>query len=289
MVTVDELASVSGLPAVGLVSLDEVRRRGRAAGYAVPFARGRFIALLENHSFGEPNMYERLVDEFDDSMAAVSPNVRPANADSLWGLGNYVLTYGGFAPPIRTEPPRQLPHHTSVYRRDILDMFHDRLPAILEKEYRLHETLIKSGFRIKVSANATIFHINEARWRRCCSDSLILGRVFGATRASRWTKFRRISYTFLLPAIVGLHLLRLVKTAHRLDATRDKVLRLAPRLLMMATAFGAGEVIGYLTRSEDVPEHFEEHEYHIVGRLAGQGVQNERLQHFLRLLPAGAA
>ena len=65
MVTVDELASVSGLAAVGLVSLDEVGRRGRAAGYAVPFARGRFIALLENHSFGEPNMYERLVEGFD--------------------------------------------------------------------------------------------------------------------------------------------------------------------------------------------------------------------------------
>ena len=168
-------------------------------------------------------------------------------------------------------------------------MLHHRLPSILEKEYRLHETLIRRGFRIKVSADATTFHINEGRWRRCCSDPLILGRVFGAARASEWPKSRRIFYACFLPAIVGLHLIRFVKTARRLDETRDKVLRLTPRLLVIATAFGAGEVIGYLTGSEDVPGHFEEHEFHIVGRLAGQRVQNERLQHLLSFLPADAA
>jgi hypothetical protein len=289
MVTVGELASVCGLAAVGLVSLDEVGRRGRAAAHAVPFARGRFVALLENHSFGKPDMYERLIEEFDDSTAAVSPNVRSANPHNLWGLGSYIHAYGDFAPPLPTDPPKQLPHHSSVCRRDILERFHHRLPSILEKEYRLHDTLIRSGFRLKVSADATTFHINEGRWRRCCSDPLILGKVFGASRSREWTKSRRIFYACLLPAIVGLHLLRFIKTARRLDETRNKVLRLTPRLLVIATAFGAGEVIGYLTGSEDVPEHFEEHEFHIVGRLAGQPVQNVRLQYFLRFLPAGAA
>jgi hypothetical protein len=289
MVTVGELASVCGFAAVGLVRLDEVGRRGRAAAHAVPFARGRFVALLENHSFGKPDMYERIIKEFDDSTAAVSPNVRSANPHNLWGLGSYIHAYGDFAPPLPTDPPKQLPHHSSVYRRDILERFHHRLPSILEKEYRLHETLIRSGFRLKVSADATTFHINEGRWRRCCSDPLILGKVFGASRSREWTKSRRIFYGCLLPAIVGLHLLRFINTARRLDETRDKLLPLTPRLLVIATAFGAGEVIGYLTGSEEIPEHFEEHEFHIVGRLAGQPVQNVRLQSLLRFLPADAA
>jgi hypothetical protein len=289
MVTVEALASVSGFAAVGLVSLDEVGRRGRAAGYAVQFARGRFIALLENHSFGKPDMYERLVEGFDGSTAVVSPNVRSANPDNLWGLGTYILAYGDFAPPPRTPPSNLLPHHTSVYRRDILEMFHDGLPSILEKEYRLHETLIRSGFRIKVSTDATTFHINEGRWRRCCSDPLILGKVFGAARSREWSKSRRILYVCLLPAIVGLHLLRFIKTARRLDETRNKLLPLTPRLLVIATAFGAGEVNGYLTGSEEVPEHFEEHEFHVLGRLAGQPVQDVRLQYLLRFSPADAA
>jgi hypothetical protein len=89
--------------------------------------------------------------------------------------------------------------------------------------------------------------------------------------------------------IIGLHLLRLLRTASRLEETRDKLLRLAPRLLVMAMAFGAGEVRGYITGSEDVPEHFEELEFHIRGRLAGQPLQNVRVQYFLCSLPAGAS
>ena len=202
----------------------------------------------------------------------------------------YILAYGDFAPPLRTAPPRsasasyhRLPPR---YSRDVSR----GLPSILEKEYRLHETLIRSGFRFKVSADATTFHINEGRWRRCCSDPLILGKVFGAARSRGWSKSRRIFYACLLPAIVALHLLRFIKTARRLDETRNKVLPLTPRLFVIATAFGAGEVSGYLTGSEEVPEHFEEHEFHVRGRLAaGQPVQDVRLQYLLRFSPADAA
>jgi hypothetical protein len=177
---------------VGLVSLNEVRRRSRAAAYAVPFAKGDFIALLENHGFGDPDMYERLLEEFDNATAVVSPNVRSANPDNMWGLGSYILADGEFAPPLRAGPPSQLPHHSSVYRRDILARFHQQLPSYLEKEYRLHEKLIGSGFPIKVSADATTFHINEGRWRRCCTDPFILGSVFGAARAKNWSRSRRV-------------------------------------------------------------------------------------------------
>ena len=286
--TVDQLAGLRGFAAVGLVSLEVVGRRGRAAAYAVPFAKGRFVALQENHNFGKPDMYERLVESLADSTAAVSPSVRPANPDNLWGLALYVLVYGHCAPPLHPQWQTLFPHHSSMYRREVLERFIDHLPSLLEREDDLHKALADNGLRMRVSPDATTFHLNEGRWIKCCSDPLSIARCFAASRARDWSLSRRVLYACLFPAIVGLHLSRLVRTTRRLDETHDKLFQLIPRLFVIATLFSVGEVAGYLTRSSKLSEAFEDHEFHVIGRLAGRPIQDPRVQRLLGLLPADA-
>ena len=271
-VTAEEIATLGGFRSVRLVEIDRVVNRGRAAAHGILEAGTPFVALHENHVFPSVDTMERLIEGRDDPAgqdAAVAPCMRAANPETRRSLAMFLVAYGHVAAPGDAEPRAALPFHHAAYRTDTLQAFGHRLPELMADESNLQHALLAQGLTLSVHPSAVSWHINEARWWRSFKDPFIFGMKFGAARTSEWGLPRRLVYALAWPFVAALRLRDLLRLARHATDTRDRIPWLAPMLSLSATAGGLGEVWGYLSPTARVPADFEQHEFHVQGRLAG--------------------
>jgi len=279
------LAAFEGFESLRLLEVDRVDNRGAAAAQALLQARAPFAGPCENHAFPEPDTLEKLITEREPVDAAVSATMRTANPESLRSLAMYLGTYWHAAAPADPGPRDTLPYHNGIWRTDFLRALGDRLPGLMSDESRLHAEAIRQGLRLRVHPGAMTWHVNESRWRRAVGDPFILATRFAEARSRDWSWPKRLVYALATPVIALLQWRTLIKRANRLEDTRGRVAGLVPMLLLTALAFALGEARGYLFPGTPVPAHFEEHEFHVRGRLAGVTPGTPWLRDIVSRLP----
>jgi hypothetical protein len=277
---------IEGFAGGRLVELETVTSRGEGAARAVYWARAPLIALHETHCFHEPEALQRLVEAHNGRTAAVAAVIRTANPDNLWGWATYTLTYAHCSPPALPNPRPFLPQHNAVYKRNLLEGFGENLVELMIDEDCLQRALIDKGYELHLVQDAGAWHINESRWQRCLTDPFAMGQRFGAARSRGWSWSRRLLYAASVPAIIAITVRRLVKDARRSPEIAGRLPILLPFLFTVGVAFALGEVSGYIRGSTAISERFEEHEFHILGRLAGVTPRSPRLRQLLAGLPA---
>lgn len=267
--TVDpEALARFGFPWSRLVEVEEVDNRGRGAAAAMAVAAAPVVATVENHAFPEPDLFERVMEAWRDSDAALAPVIRPANRSSARSLGSFVLFYGDMAAPGHDGPRDSLPVHNGVYRSEVLRALGDDLGDAMAEEQRLHARLRARGHTLRQVPGAVTWHVNETRWRRLLGDPFILARRYGAHRCREWSVSRRLLYVAAVPAIAVARFRHLTARARAAEDVRAHGGRILPMLALLAVVSAAGEAAGYLDRGYRVPADFEIHEFHIRGRLA---------------------
>lgn len=285
-----ELEAVDS-PTVRLLELDRITSRSRAAAEAVLTARTPFVILVENHSFLEPHALETLSrpQDWEDRDAARAPVMRTGNPETLRSLAMFCFVYGHVTLPAPDTPVAELPFHNAMYRREILADLGDDLPSLMENEVRLHSRLIRMGYLLHLVPDVNAWHINEARWRRAVSDPFLLGLRYAQDRRVGWRVGRRALYAAALPAIALLRYRSLLTRGREIVDLQGRVGSAAPLLLLMSTAAAVGESLGYLglgpTPGAPFWRDFEEHEFHIRGRMADVPVRDPRLSDLLATVP----
>ena len=126
----------SEFAACRIVEVGPIAERGAAAASGVLAATSPIVGLIEDHSFPDPEWAEALLRAHAGKWAGVGPAVCNANPESVGSWVNYILSYGGFAPPVAAGERDLLPWHNSAYKRDALAPYEDRLGTLLEWEGR---------------------------------------------------------------------------------------------------------------------------------------------------------
>ena len=142
-----DLATLAGdrFAACRIVEVGPIRERGAAAAAGMLAATSPIVGLIEDHSFPEPEWAEAMLRAHAGAWTGVGPVVCNANPESVGSWVNYVLSYGGFAPPLEAGERDLLPWHNSSYKRAALAPFADRLGALLEWEGGLQAELRARG------------------------------------------------------------------------------------------------------------------------------------------------
>jgi hypothetical protein len=246
-----------------------VEWRGRAAAVGVRASRAPIVAFVENHSFPDPRWAESLLAAHRGPWAIVGPGVENANPVTHTSVVNFLLTYGRWAG--RREPGEVdlLPFHNSAYKREWLDAWGERLGEILDSEYWLQSDIRARGGRLYLEPAARTAHQNET----VLSTSLRLlfgqGRVFGHHRGEGWSPLRRAAYLLGAPAFPLLNLPRALReSAH--SASGTELATALPSILLHLVAHGAGEAMGYLTRSDGDQGFLAAHEFSLRPEPAGR-------------------
>lgn len=268
-----------------IVELERITSRGRAAGHALGVVTSPFVALQENHSFPEPDVFETLLANWSEGDAAASPLVRSANPARLRSLAMYLVSYGSVMARGLDRPVDGLPHHAAVFDRRALEATGFSPETIFHDEAMLHRTLRQLGYHLRIRSAAVAWHINETRWRRVVGDPVILARRFGATRAGDWTTLRRLAYAAGFPLVCVIRAYQLLRAAGRVEDLRGRRWVVGPLLGFIAVASAGAEAWGTLERNFEPPEDFETHEFHIRGRLAGISPSRGGVAGYIEGLP----
>jgi hypothetical protein len=253
---------VSEFAACRILEVGPIAERGAAAARGVLAATSPIVGLIEDHSFPEPEWAEALLRAHAGKWAGVGPAVCNANPESAGSWVNYVLSYGGFAPPLPAGERDLLPWHNSAYKRDALAPFEDRLGTLFEWDGRLQAELRSRGHSLYLEPAARTYHHNvSAAWSTVTLNTQ-RGRILGAQRAEReaWPTWRRLLQAAAFPLFPLLQLRHVLPQMKRVPVPAALRTRVLAGLVGTLGVLAVGEAWGLLAGAGDAVARLEDFE-----------------------------
>lgn len=257
----DELA---GFGAVVKVDVGKVTSIAHANAAGVRRARGRLVALTEDHCFPEPEWAAALLRAHEADWSVVGPVVRNANPRTRVSDADFVIGYGPWMEPMRATEMEFLPGHNSCYKRAELLALGGRLERLLEAETVLHMEWSAQGRRLVVEPGARVRHVNYSLWRSWVPVQLLAGRLFGGMRSATWPRRRRLFYAAASPLIPVVRFYRIALAFAQPGRSLWRLAKTAPALAVGLLLDGAGQCWGYLRGPGDAMERLARYEFNRV-------------------------
>jgi myo-inositol 2-dehydrogenase/D-chiro-inositol 1-dehydrogenase len=228
-----------------VVEIGTITSIGSANAAGVRAAKSPIVVLCEDHAFPDQSWAEELVRAHRVPCVVVGPAVYNANPGTMVSWADCLIGYGPWLQPIPAMPPTHLPGHNSSYKRAILLMYGSRLEAMLEAETILHWDLSRRGGQLVLEPRARLAHTNFALWGMWTRVQFHAGRMFGATRAGSWPRWKRWIYALASPLIPMVRLSRTWTHARRLNEAHHFLPKVLPALVWGLLIDGLGQMVGY--------------------------------------------
>jgi len=232
--------------AVRVVAAGPIQRRGAAAARGIEASTARIVALLEEHSYPEPEWAAALISAHSGPWTAVGPAVENANPASVMSCVNFILAYVAFSGAVPAGERTALPWHNSAYKRDTLAPFGERLGELLEWEADLQDELRAGGHALYLEPAARTHHMNVTRMRASLQLAFQRGRMIGVSRARRqaWPRWRQGVQAAAFPIFPLLQLRHLAPQLRRIGLVAGRTLRIMPGLMLTLVVLAVGEAAG---------------------------------------------
>jgi hypothetical protein len=249
----------TGFHSVSVIQLPEITSRGSAAAGAVCVARGKIVALMENHVLPDLDWAEQILLAHRGSWVAVGPRIDGLNLRSWTSRAYRLVFYGRLTGRDQPEETDYLPWHNTTYKRRVLEPFVNQLDELLNHEERFHRLLLAQGHRFCYWPAARLRHVNVSRPGRALSLAFFTGRIFAAERDRHWALWRRLTYAVAWPLFPWIRLVLMQPDLRRI-ARHEPIWFLLPLVTLLLHAIALGEAVGYLFGAGGAGEWIERHE-----------------------------
>ena len=220
---------------------------------AVAEARGRVVALVEDHCMPDPDWCARIISAHRAGHAAVGGSVEKGFApgssrDTTLDWAVYLTDYSRYMNPLPEGPATTLTDCNVSYKRESLESIHDVWTHEFHENLvngRLHET----GGSLWFDPRIVVRNYRPLTLSRAIRDRYSFGRLFAATRVEGQPFGKRLVFaaaSSIMPPVLAARAARNLTTRRR---HREQIVRCAPALLFVASIWMFGEMIGYLTGS----------------------------------------
>src|SRR5262245_52135484 len=217
-------------------------------------ARGRIIALLEDHGTPSPDWCTAVLQAHQGPYAAIGGAVENG-VDRLLNWAVYYCDFGRYQNPVPAGPAEFLSDSNVSYKREALesvkalwfDAFH---------ETSVHWELRRQGAMLRLEPRMVVYQTRRTlRLLPALHERYVWGRSFAGTRASETTMARRIVYaslSFLLPVVLSWRIV--LQSLHR-GRYLSRLLLSLPLIVSLETIWSLGEFVGYVTGRPSGLEH----------------------------------
>lgn len=246
-----DLPPVAGAehPAVVTLALPPDTSFAEARVAAIRAARGRAVALVEEHSRALPGWAEAVLAAHADGWAAVASEMHVANP----GIGkadvNGVMNYGLFAPPLaRGEGTMAPPFHTSFAREALLGLG-EALETAAFSDICLWDEVRRRGGRLWQEPAARLAHLNETTLRAPLVADFHFHRFWVGYRKSRegWSLVRKLAVLLLAPVYPAYYLRLYARRLRERDPALARLLWRHPvHVYLRQLGPAVGQAVGLL-------------------------------------------
>jgi hypothetical protein len=225
----------------------------KARAQSIVESTGEAVAIIEDHSFPDPNFAEELLAAFESSpsVQAAAPLLVNPNSTTAVSRAQFLSFHGtrrgGLDRP-RFEEAQSLPWHNTAYRRCALAGFvHDE--DFLQVEGFVQQDILAStpNTRFVCCTRTTLRHVNMSRLGPALCHAFVGGKVFAGKRAERlgWGPIQKAARSALFPAVA---LLKMKRRASMLWNAKSpmKTLTTSLALLLLALSHALGEALSTL-------------------------------------------
>ncbi|MFO0908372.1 MAG: glycosyltransferase [Isosphaeraceae bacterium] len=207
-------------------------------------ARGRLVAILEDHARLSPDWARTLLTAHRDDWGAVGGPVENGR-DGIVNWAVYFCEYASYMSPLPEGETTDLPGNNIAYKRPHL-LRHARVLDEGKWESWINDRLRADGVRICADNRMVAHHIKPFRLGYFLRQRFHFARSYAGMRRrdQRWN--RRIVYglgSVVLPALLAVRVTRTVLSKKR-HLGRFAVV--SPLVVLFLTVGALGEMIGYL-------------------------------------------
>jgi hypothetical protein len=217
---------------------NELRARGVAA------ARGEIVALTEDHAVFDPDWSASIVEAHGKPVEAVGGAIENA-APGLLNWAVYFREFGQYQNPVREKEAFGPSDVNASYKRSALAAIRDVWTDTFE-EHTVNSAIQVSGRRTSFSSRIVVYQKRlNLDLASALKERWIWGRSYGTWRGlSGFTRFVWAGISPVLPVVL---VVRAAATIARKRRNRGVFLKALPLLILITTAWCAGEMSAYLT------------------------------------------
>jgi hypothetical protein len=213
-------------------------------------ARGRLLALLEDHCTAAPGWLEALRARHRDGHPVVGGSVDSGLSDGSYDWALYLCEYAAQMPPVADGPARALSGVNVAYERDLLAGCREVWQETFY-ENEVHDALVASGHHLHRTGDACVSTHLALPLREAAAHLFRGGRRFGSYRRARSSPAARAVLPAAALALPALLTLRVVRTvARRRPGRLAATARGLAYIVALNSAWAAGEALGYLRRGD---------------------------------------
>ncbi|MEO7041277.1 MAG: glycosyltransferase [Gemmatimonadaceae bacterium] len=223
----------------------------RATGVAR--AKGRIVALVEDHCVPAPEWKQQVLAAHEADVAAVGgaiekgfPPDRHGDTALNWAL--YLADYSRYALPMAEGRSGAASDCNVSYKRQTLA----DIEPVWSREFHenlVHAELEKGGGTLWFSPRIVVHEQRSMTWSQTLSDRYSFGRLFGSTRVVDASPVRRLTMSAAALLLPPLLVARVANNVFRRRRYFGPLVRATVPLIVVASAWALGELVGYVTGS----------------------------------------
>lgn len=235
------------IPSVIFLSADDCTAPPSLTALALKRVRGRRVLLTEDSCVANADWIESLLSVEDREYGAVGGaiEVHPGISSSMWAFA--YVDFFRYMPPVPEGETASLSVCNVAYRMiDLVAIEHVWKSGFNETE--VNEALKQRFGGLWLCPKAVVTVQRNVTAGDAIYERYAFGRLFGATRIAQSGITRRVSYSFLSPALPFLLMGRMIAKAAREPAQLLRLTRSLPMTIGMVSAWSWGEWLGYVTK-----------------------------------------
>jgi hypothetical protein len=220
--------------------------RRRALGLRL--ARGRIVAMTEDHAVPSPDWVQQLLEVHEQPYTVIGGAIENA-IDRPLHDAVYFCDFGRYGRPLTASTAAYVSDVNVSYKRDAL-MAIEHVWRESYHETTTHWALAARGDRLYLDPRLVVHqHRPPLPWRAAFRERLEWGRAFAETRVAAMSTRRRFLYGVCAPALLVLMLWRVWRHMRRQQLAVGRVARSLPVAAALLVLWTIGEFTGYVAGS----------------------------------------
>lgn len=219
---------------------DELRARALLA------ARGRILALTEDHGRPDPRWCANIVKAYQEDYAGVGGAIENG-VDRLLNWAVYFCDFGAYQNPVSAGPTTMISDVNASYRREALEA----IRPVWEQSFNqvvVNRAILGRGGKLGIFPDIVVRQHREGlRFSEAVAERFIWGRSFASARCGWIGPAERLLRVVTAPLLPAVRVARMAASVLRKGRLRKEFAAALPLILLLEVSWSLGELAGYLS------------------------------------------
>jgi GT2 family glycosyltransferase len=227
------------IPMEGRSSIPRLRAIGMGR------ARGRLVAILEDHCMVPPTWFQTIVRADAAGYEVVGGPVENGAVDRLVDWAVYFCEYSRFMAPLSRGCVREIAGNCAIYRREVLEQLGEELNEEVWESF-LHQRLREMGVKFYCDPDLAVCHKKEFGFGYFMSQRYHYSRSFAGMRMNGASWPGRLAYACATPLLPPLLFARMARTLWQKQRRLSTFMLATPVMIAFLISWAWGEAVGAL-------------------------------------------